>query len=129
MRALIIEPQILTSFMIEDALNDAGYSSFSFATTEEEAIASAEANPPDLVTVAVRLARGCGIRALEQIRLRGKPGVLYITQRVGQVQSEDPHAIIVRKPFTAAQLPPAIAAVRRAQELIRATLHRLDRGG
>jgi DNA-binding response OmpR family regulator len=117
MRALIIEPQIFTSFMIEDALKDAGYSSVSFATTEEEAIASAQAYPPDLVTVAVRLASGSGIRAVEHIRMNAEPGVLYITQRVGEVQTEDPDALIVKKPFTAAQLPPAIAAAQRAQSL------------
>jgi DNA-binding response OmpR family regulator len=113
MRALIVEPQIFTSFMIEDALMDAGFSSVVLATSEEEAIALAEADPPDLVTVAVQLRSGSGIRAIQRIRSSADPSVLYITQRVAEVRSEDADAVIVRKPFLASHLPPAIAEARR----------------
>jgi DNA-binding response OmpR family regulator len=112
MRALIIEPQIFTSFMIEDALRDAGFTSIAMATTEEEAVASAEADPPDLVTAAVELHRGSGIRAVERIRSRLKVPVLFITQHIRQVRARDPLASVVKKPFGAAHLPPAIAAAR-----------------
>ncbi|MEA3009880.1 MAG: two-component system, response regulator PdtaR [Sphingomonadales bacterium] len=112
MRALIIEPQIFTSFMIEDALRDAGYTSIEMATTEEEAVASAEADPPDLVTAAVQLDRGSGISAVERIRSKLKVPVLFITQQIKQVKARDPLASIVKKPFAAAHLPPAIAAAR-----------------
>ena len=110
MRALIIEPQIFTSFMIEDALRDAGFTAI--ATTEEEAVASAEAYPPDLVTAAVELDRGSGIRAVERIRLKLEVPVLFITQHIRQVKAGDPRASVVKKPFAAANLPPAIAAAR-----------------
>ncbi|HEX8238412.1 MAG TPA: response regulator [Allosphingosinicella sp.] len=110
MRALIIEPQIFTSFMIEDALRDAGFTSITMASTEEEAVASAEAEPPDLVTAAVELERGSGIRAVERIRSRLRVPVLFITQHIRQVRVRDPLAQIVKKPFAAAHLPPAIAA-------------------
>jgi DNA-binding response OmpR family regulator len=120
MRALIVEPQVFTSFMIEDALKDAGFSSVSLATSEEEAVALAEADPPDLVTVAVQLRSGSGIRAVQQIRSKADPSVLYITQQVAEVQSEDPDALIVRKPFLASHLPPAIAEakLRRGQRRV-----------
>jgi DNA-binding response OmpR family regulator len=109
MRALIVEPHVLTSFMIEDALKDAGFSSVSLATSEEEAVAMAEANPPDLVTVALRLRSGSGISALQQIRCKADPDVVFITRRVAEVQIEEPDAVIVRKPFLASHLRPAIA--------------------
>ena len=112
MRALIIEPQIFTSFMIEDALRDAGFTSIALATTEEEAVACAEAEPPDLVTAAVELARGSGIRAVERIRSKLKVPVLFITQHIGRVRACDPLARVVKKPFAAAHLPPAIAAAK-----------------
>jgi DNA-binding response OmpR family regulator len=112
MRALIIEPQIFTSFMIEDALRDAGYTSIEMVTTEEEAVASAEAQPPDLVTAAVELHRGSGIRAVERIRMKLKVPVLFITQQIGRVRAGDPKAPVVKKPFAAAHLPPAIAAAK-----------------
>ena len=109
MRALIIEPQIFTSFMIEDALRDAGFTSITLATTEEEAVACAEAEPPDLVTAAVELHRGSGIAAVERIRARLKVPVLFITQHIARVRARDPLASVVKKPFAAAHLPPAIA--------------------
>ena len=112
MRALIIEPQIFTSFMIEDALRDAGYTSIEMVTTEEEAVASAEALPPDLVTAAVELHRGSGISAVERIRSKLKVPVLFITQQIGRVRARDPEAPVVKKPFAAAHLPPAIAAAQ-----------------
>lgn len=110
MRALIIEPQIFTSFMIEDALRDAGFTSIVLATTEEEAVACAEAEPPDLVTAAVELDGGSGISAVERIRSKLQVPVLFITQHIGRVQARDPEAPVVKKPFAAAHLPPAIAA-------------------
>jgi DNA-binding response OmpR family regulator len=112
MRALIIEPQIFTSFMIEDALRDAGFTSIALATTEEEAVACAEAEPPDLVTAAVELDRGSGIRAVERIRSRLEVPVLFITQHIRQVRARDPMVPVVKKPFAAAHLPPAIKAAR-----------------
>jgi DNA-binding response OmpR family regulator len=113
MRALVVEPQAFTSFMIEDALKDAGFSSVSLATSEEEAVALAEADPPDLVAVAVELRSGNGIRAVEQIRSKADPSVLYITEQVAEVRRTDPDAVIVKKPFVASHLPPAIAEARR----------------
>lgn len=109
MRALIIEPQVFTSFMIEDALRDAGYTSIEMASTEEEAVARAEADPPDLVTAAVELQRGSGINAVERIRAKLKVPVLFITQQVARVRARHPGASVLKKPFSAAQLPPAIA--------------------
>ncbi|HEX2763744.1 MAG TPA: response regulator [Allosphingosinicella sp.] len=109
MRALIIEPQIFTSFMIEDALRDAGYTSIEMAATEEEAVACATAQPPDLVTAAVELHRGSGISAVRRIRETLKVPVLFITQQVSRVRDRDPGASVLKKPFAAAQLPPAIA--------------------
>ena len=112
MRALIIEPQIFTSFMIEDALRDAGFTSIAMAATEEEAVACAEADPPDLVTAAVELQRGSGISAVERIRARFKVPVLFITEHIARVRARHPLAPIVKKPFSAAHLPPAIAAAK-----------------
>lgn len=112
MRALIIEPQIFTSFMIEDALRDAGFTSIAVATTEEEAVASAEADPPDLVTSAVDLEYGSGIRAVERIRSKLSVPVLFITEHIGRVRAGDPEVPVVKKPFAAAHLPPAIAAAK-----------------
>ncbi|HEU0133218.1 MAG TPA: response regulator, partial [Allosphingosinicella sp.] len=79
------------------------------ASTEDEAVACAEADPPDLVTAAVELQGGSGIRAVDRIRSKLKVPVLFITQHIARVRARDPNASIVKKPFAAAHLPPAIA--------------------
>jgi DNA-binding response OmpR family regulator len=110
MHALIIEPQALTAFMIEDALRDIGYDSIAFASGQEDAVSAAEACPPDLVTAAVQLSAGCGISAVEAICARSKPRIVFITQSVREVRRRIRDATIVRKPFGTVDLVAAIAA-------------------
>ena len=50
MHALIIEDEFLTAQLIEDHLRDLGYTSFSFAMDETEAIAAASDRCPELIT-------------------------------------------------------------------------------
>ncbi|HEY0112033.1 MAG TPA: response regulator [Allosphingosinicella sp.] len=115
MHALVIEPQIFASFMIEDALRDAGYTSVTLARSEEEALASAERDPPDLITAAVDLDPGSGLSAVERICSKHDASVLFITQRPQEVRERAPDAALVRKPFVAADLPPAIAEATGAR--------------
>lgn len=113
MRALIIEPQVFASFMIEDALRDAGFDSIDLARSEEEALASADRDPPDFVTAAVELDPGSGLRAVDEIRAKHRPAVLFITKRAAELREREPEATVVRKPFLASDLPPAIAEASR----------------
>ncbi|MDQ4087371.1 MAG: response regulator [Pseudomonadota bacterium] len=115
MHALIIEPQVFTSFMIEDALRDAGYTSVAMAVTEEEAIAAAEVEPPDLITAAVHLQEGSGIEAVKAIRAKHEAPVLFVTQSVRDVQEEAPQAPVVKKPFRREDLAQAIAEAQTQQ--------------
>jgi DNA-binding response OmpR family regulator len=109
MHALIIEPQALTAFMIEDALRDIGYDSIAFASGQEEAVSAARACPPDLVTAAVQLSAGCGISAVEAICARAEPKIVFVTQSVREVRRRIRDATIVRKPFGVVDLVAAIA--------------------
>lgn len=109
MHALVIEPQVFTSFVIEDALKDAGYTTVTLVATEEDAIAAADAEPPDLIAAAVRLPSGSGIRAVEQIRSKHDAPVIFITEKIAEVRGRVPEAPVVKKPFLFADLQPAIA--------------------
>jgi hypothetical protein len=42
--------------------------------------------------------------------------VLFITQRVSQVPLGEPNVLVVKKPFLAAQLSPAIAQARASRD-------------
>lgn len=111
MHALVIEPQVFTSFMIEDALRDAGFTSVAIAMTEEEAVSAAEVQPPDLITAAVQLREGSGVEAVKAIRAKHDAPVLFVTQQVADVPPESPDVTVVRKPF---HLPDLFQAIRRA---------------
>jgi DNA-binding response OmpR family regulator len=113
MRALVIEPQVFASFMIEDALRDAGFTSVTLVRSEEEALAAADQDPPDLITAAVELDPGSGIEAVRRICAKRSAPVLFITKAPATVESEAPGAAVLRKPFVAADLPPAIERAKR----------------
>jgi len=115
MHALIIEPHVFTSFMIEDALRDAGYDSIAVATSEAEAVAAAEASPPDIITAAVQLKPGSGVRAVEQIRTKHDAPVLFITHDVAEIGPREPGVEMVRKPFVMTNLQHAIAKLRQGR--------------
>ena len=114
MHALVIEPQVYTSLTIEDALRDAGFTSVTLATTEQEAIAAAEAERPDLITSAVELASGNGIAAVKRICSNLDAPVLFITEKVADVNREVPGMPVVRKPFRFADLQGAICEAQAA---------------
>lgn len=99
MHALIIESQYFTAMLIEECLRPLGYDSFTFAMDEEEAVARATRQCPDLITADPELTFGCGIEAVQRI-CREKPiPVLYITAASDSLRERCPKAIVVLKPF------------------------------
>lgn len=108
MHALIVEDEALIALAIEDALRTCDCSSFDFATTEEGAVAAARLRRPDIITADVRLAPGCGIRAVEAIRAELYIPVVFITASSGEVRKRFPDLAIVRKPFDPDQVVDAV---------------------
>jgi CheY-like chemotaxis protein len=64
---LIIEDEPLIAMLLHDVLEDAGATSFSYADTQDEAVASARDRPPAMITSDVKLLRGTGPRAVALI--------------------------------------------------------------
>lgn len=112
MHALIIEDEAIIAMAIEDALRDCGFTSFSFATTVEAAVASAHSHCPDLITADVQLAPGSGIEAIEAICSDKPLPVVFITATGSEVREKFPDPVLVAKPFGSADV---IEAVRRAR--------------
>lgn len=113
MHALIIEDQFLTAELIEDRLRNLGYTSFSFAMDEEEAVAAASHRCPDLITSDVQLSRGCGIDAVRRICDEKPIPALYITGTAMLVRERCPWAVVIQKPFGMADLCEAVRNARR----------------
>jgi CheY-like chemotaxis protein len=70
LHAFIIEDDYLISQTIQDLLGPLGFSRFSFARSEDTAIAGATGEKFDLITADSRLLPGDGVRAVETIRDR-----------------------------------------------------------
>ena len=114
MHALIIEDQFLTAELIEDRLRDLGFTSFSFAMDEDEAVAAARERCPDLITSDVQLASGCGIDAVQRICDEKPIPILYITGTAMMVRERCPCAVVIQKPFGMADLRDAVQEARKA---------------
>lgn len=99
--------------MIEDTLAGLGYSSFAFAASMNAAVDEAKLRCPDLITVDVRLAPGCGIEAVEAICADHPIPVIFITATPQKVQQRLPGHVIVVKPFLPAQLVAAVPLARK----------------
>ena len=109
--ALIIEDEMLTGLAMQMTLGEIGFSSFAFASTAQQALEQAGLRRPDLVTADVGLLDGDGVKACEALqRMFGPLPVIYVT---GQVERLDggPNLVVVAKPFTAADICVAYAAV------------------
>lgn len=108
MHALIIEDEPLIALELADALHRMGYDSCSLATTEHDAVTSAETRPPDLVVADVRLRVGNGIEAVQAIRRRVKVPVVFATASREEVRRQFGRASILDKPFVEADLKRAV---------------------
>jgi two-component system, response regulator PdtaR len=109
MHALIIEDDMLVALMIQDQLRMLGFTTFDFASTEAEAVTAAKARPPDFITCDVGLEAGDGLTAVAEICNDRPVPIVYITGTAWQVRQSVRDAVIVEKPFAAAELERALA--------------------
>lgn len=106
---LIIEDNAMIAMSIESALRDTGATSFDFATTEDEAVASAFARRPDVILSDVTLASGTGPSAVQTIFDGiGRVPVLFVTGTPDDCAGCGPLGLILAKPFDAERLCQAV---------------------
>lgn len=104
MHALIIEDDAMIAMSIEQALRDCGFATFDFADSLETAVRAAGEGCPDLITADVRLARGCGVEAVQVICQEKAIPVIFLTGSWQEVEARLPGYALLRKPFTGAQI-------------------------
>ena len=108
MHALIIENQFLLATLIEVELRELGYASFEVVDTEADAIRSAAANCPDLITADHRLTEGTGVEAIRMICSERPIPVVFITAYPQEVREKLPDAVLLGKPFAPRALREAV---------------------
>ena len=110
--ALIIEDELLVALALQAMLSELGFRSFSFASTEFQALEQAQLHCPDLLTVDVNLLAGDGAQAVDEIvQACGPRPVIYVTGMPGAVLDR-PDAVIVEKPIRPAALAAAVNKAR-----------------
>lgn len=104
---LIIEDEALIALDLESLLEREGATSFSFAASEDEAVAAAREHRPDIITSDVTLLEGTGPAAVEIIRsAMGRIPVVYISGTRPDCCASDPLTRTLPKPLDR----PAVAA-------------------
>lgn len=79
---------------------------------EEEAVAAASQQCPDLITSDVQLGSGCGIDAVQRICNRMPIPTVYITGTARLVRERCPWAVMIEKPFRMADLCESVREAR-----------------
>jgi DNA-binding response OmpR family regulator len=108
MHAFIIEDEYLIGQSVGNMLEKLGFTSFSFARSEDAAIAGANTEAIDLITADVRLLPGDGVRAVEKICEKRAIPVVFITGYLEELQDRAPTAIVVQKPVRENELAAAV---------------------
>ncbi len=113
MHAFIIEDEYLIGQSLRDMLEQHGFTSFSFARSEDAAVMGATAQKIDLITADVRLLPGDGVRAVKAICKQREIPVVFITGYSEELQDRAPTAVVVRKPVVQSELAAAVHNVLR----------------
>lgn len=87
---------------LQQLLENEGATSFTFADSEEGAVASAMATRPDVITSDVKLAHGTGPNAIRIIHERlGLIPVIFVTGTPQDCDPCDPPGVVLSKPINA----------------------------
>lgn len=102
---LVIEDEPMIAMLLENALEEAGATSFAFASTEQEAVQQALQHAPAVIASDVHLLEGTGPNAVQQIQAElGEVPVIFITGTPQDCRPCSPPAIVLTKPVNLAQL-------------------------
>lgn len=111
MHAFIIEDDYLIAQSLQDMLESLGFSSFSFARSEDAAVVGANEQKIDLITADVRLLPGDGVAAVEAICAKRSIPVIFITGYKEELLDRVPGANVIQKPINQHELAAALRRV------------------
>jgi CheY-like chemotaxis protein len=112
LRVLVAEDNVIIGLLLAEMLGEMGYDVCGVEQTEEAAVAAAAKHRPDLMIVDARLGDGSGVSAIRTILQAGPMPHLFISGAL--VETDEPDAVILQKPFHEYQLAQAIDRVMAA---------------
>ncbi len=108
LRVLLAEDDRLMAMLLTEVLEEIGHEVCAIAATAADAVSTALRCKPDLVIVDARLGEGSGIAAMETIRRIQPVPHLFISGDISRVRAMRPDAVMLEKPFHAADLTHAV---------------------
>lgn len=113
LRILVVDDDVLIGMLLGDMLRTMDHSVCATALTQEDAVADAAEHLPDLMIVDVRLGRGSGIEAVDEILLSRNVPYFFMTGNIAKLRALRPHSAALEKPFGEAELASAIRLATR----------------
>lgn len=111
MHAFILEDDYLIAQSLQDMLELLGFTSFSFARSEDAAVFGATEQKMDLITADVRLLPGDGLRAVQAICAERQIPVIFVTAYAEELRDRAPDATVIQKPIKQHELAAAVREV------------------
>src|SRR3954463_11347153 len=115
MHAFIIEDDYLIGQSLRDMLERLGFTTFSFARSEDAAVLGTGDREIDLITADIRLLPGDGLAAVETICAKRRIPVIFVTGYADEVRDRAPDAVVVQKPVNDEELAAAVRSVMRSR--------------
>lgn len=115
LRILIAEDEAIIAMLLGEVLQALGHDICASVATEEDAVATATIEQPDLIIIDAGLGSGSGKAAMAQINAVHPTPHLFITGNAASVRAVQPNAIILEKPFHEASLVNAIEQAMRLE--------------
>lgn len=109
---LIIEDEPMIAMLLQDVFEDAGATSFTFAATEQDAVALALHRVPDVIASDVHLLEGIGPQAVRRIRAElGDAPVIFMTATPDDCQSCLSFGVVLNKPLSLCEITTAFQQI------------------
>ena len=106
--AFILEDDYVIGETLQDMLERLGFTSFSFARSEDAAVFGATEQKIDLITADVRLLPGDGLKAVEAICSKRDVPVVFITGYADELRDRKSDVIVIQKPIREKELAEAV---------------------
>ena len=108
LRILLVEDDSLLGMLLGELLEDMGHAVCAIETTEDDAVAAALRDKPDLVVADAWLRVGSGMAAVARMESNGAMPHVLISGSLDRIRALRPGAVMLQKPFSETELARAI---------------------
>ncbi len=108
LQIMIVEDDAMIAFLLGEILSGLGHDVCASEGTEEGAIAAALRCKPDLMIVDEHLGHGSGLRVVDAVLANEPVPHVFVSGDTRPIARRRPHAVIVEKPYSEADLERAI---------------------